>query len=414
MQVRSPQVRRPQAGSSPRSQRALLGQLLLALAGLALVLPACSSTSSPAGPAGAPDAPTRSAEQVTPAAITVAPGDKAVGISPTAPVTVTAANGTLANVVMTNPEGAPVTGAIAPDRLRWNPTEPLGYGKTYTVNATAMGVDGTPVTTVSSFTTVSPDTLTYPSINPLDGETVGVGQPAVVIFDEPITDKQAAEDSIKISTEPPVAGAFYWYSDSEVHWRPEQYWTPGTRVTMDVAVYGKDLGGGVFGEEDRRATFTIGDALIARADGASYQMSVEINGAVVRTMPISLGSPEFPSYNGTHIVGDQHTQYRMDSRSYGLGLDEGGYITDVRYASRISFSGEFLHAAPWSVGDQGQDNVSHGCINVSTENAQWFYDTAKKGDIVIITNSGGPDLPGSDGLGDWQIPWPEWQAGGKT
>ncbi len=406
------QVRSPHTGSAPLHRHALLGRLLLVLAAITFALSACSSpgrSAAPAAPAGSGD----DALAAPLATISVVPGDRAINVSPIAPVGVTVADGWLTDVMMTNPEGAPVAGMTAPDGLRWNSTEPLGYGKTYTINATATGTDGKPVTTVSSFSTLQPEVLTYPSMNPLDGDVVGVGQPIAVIFDAPIADKQAAEDAIRVTTEPAVVGAFYWFSDKEVHWRPEQYWAPGTRVTLDLAVYGKDFGNGVYGQEDRRATFTIGDSVIARADGASHQMTVEVNGQLVRTMPASLGNAKFPSHNGIHVVSQRHSSYTMDSRSYGLSFDEGGYVTTVRYATRISNGGEFVHAAPWSVGDQGERNVSHGCINLSTENAKWFYDTAKKGDVVIISNSGGPELKPWDGFGDWQIPWSEWLTGGE-
>lgn len=337
-----------------------------------------------------------------------------VDVSPLAPITVTAADGKLEQVTMTNPEGEAVPGELAADGTSWRATVPLGYAKRYTINATAKGADNRAVTKTSSFTTVEPRTLTYPSMNPLDGEVVGVGQPLAIYFDEPIADKQAAEEAITVTTDPPVQGAFYWFSDREVHWRPPQFWAPGTTVRTDIKIYGKDLGNGVYGQEDRTATFTIGDAVVARADGATHQMTVEINGAVVRTMPISMGDQQFPSNNGIHVVTERHATKTMDSTTFGLGLGEGGYVTPVKWATRISNGGEFVHSAPWSVGDQGHRNVSHGCINLSPENAKWFYDTVKKGDVVINTNTGGPDLQPWDGFGDWQIPWSQWVAGGRS
>lgn len=399
--------RRSAAG---RSRRTAQLALLLALGIVGALLAGCSSGQSRA----ADERPGGSSKAPVPASITVNPGDRAVDVSPVAPVTVTVDKGKLDQVTMTNPEGVPVAGQLAPDGTGWNSAEPLGYGKAYTLTATATGTgkNAKPVTKTSSFSTVAPSAVAYPSMNPLDGQTVGVGQPLAVIFSEPIANKQAAEDSITVNANPPVEGAFYWFSDTEVHWRPQEYWAPGTTITMDIKVYGKDLGGGVYGEEDRHATFTIGDAFIARADGASHQMTVEINGQVVRTMPISMGSPKFPSYNGTHVVTEQHASYTMDSSTYGLAPDQGGYVTTVKFASRISNGGQFVHAAPWSVGSQGSSNVSHGCVNLSTENAKWFFETAKKGDIVIQTNTGGPELEPWDGFGDWQIPWQEWQTGG--
>jgi lipoprotein-anchoring transpeptidase ErfK/SrfK len=342
------------------------------------------------------------------------PADRTMDVSPIAPIGVSVTNGTLERVSMANPAGEEVDGELAADDTSWKATEPLGYGKTYMITSTATGRTGEPVNRTTSFTTLQPRALAYPSMNPLDGQTIGVGQPLAIYFGEAIENKQAAEDSIRIETDPRVEGAFYWFSDSEVHWRPKEFWAPGTTITMDIDIYGKDLGNGVYGEEDRQATFTVGDSKIAYADAASHQMTVEINGEVVRTIPISMGEPKFPSNNGIHVVTEQHRSYKMDSSTYGLMPDEGGYVTTVEYASRISNGGEFVHAAPWSAGAQGERNVSHGCINMSTENARWFYDTFGKGDVVIQTNTGGPQLQPWDGFGDWQIPWEQWQTGGAV
>ena len=374
------------------------------------LLAGCSSATTSAKPAG---------RQVPPpppppvASITTNPPDQALDVSVLAPVTVTVAKGKLGQITVTNPQGAPVVGKLEPDGTTWKTTEPLGYGKAYTINANAIGADNRPVTSTSSFRTLEPRTLTYPSINPLNGETVGVGQPLAAYFDEPIANRQAAERAITVTTSPHVEGAFYWFSNKEVHWRPQRFWNPGTHVTVDIHVYGKDLGNGVYGQEDRTSHFTIGDAFIARADGATHQMIVEINGRVVRTMPISMGSPEFASANGVHVVTERNATKVMDSTTFGLTLDAGGYIAKVQWATRISNGGEFVHAAPWSVAQQGNSNVSHGCINLSPDNAKWFFDKVKKGDVVINVNTGGPDLKPWDGFGDWQIPWGQWVSGNK-
>jgi lipoprotein-anchoring transpeptidase ErfK/SrfK len=364
-------------------------------------------------------APNLSAHQAVPpqpppvAIITAEPPDRAVSVSPVTPITVTVAKGRLGQVSMTNPQGAPVSGQLESDGTTWKTTGLLGYGKTYTINASAVGDDNRPVSNTFTFTTIEPRTLTFPSINPLNGETVGVGQPISVYFDEPISDRQAAENAITVTTSPQVEGAFYWFSRKEVHWRPREFWEPGTHVTVDIHDYGKHFGNGVYGEEDRTAHFTIGDAVIARADGATHQMTVEVNGRPVRTMPISMGKPETPSAKGVHVVTERNATKVMDSTTFGLALDAGGYVAKVQWATRISNGGEFVHAAPWSVAQQGKSNVSHGCINLSPDNAKWFFDNVKKGDVVINANTGGPDLKLYDGFGDWQVPWGQWVSGNK-
>jgi len=346
--------------------------------------------------------------------LAVVPGDKVAGVSPIEPVTITADGGRLTEVALTNPDGKRVRGELSADGTRWTSAEPLGYGKTYSVAATGASADGRTASTVSTFTTLIPRTKAYPSMNPIEGQVVGVGQPIAIYFDEPVRNKAAAQEAIRVRATPAVAGAFYWFSDKEVHWRPAQYWLPGTRVVTDIKIYGKDLGNGVYGQEDRRISFAIGDSVVARADGRSHTMTVEVNGQAVRTVPVSLGKPTNPSADGVHVVTEKHPKKIMDSSSYGVPVDSpDGYRTEVDWAVRISNSGEFAHSAPWSVRDQGHRNVSHGCINLSPENAKWFFDLVKKGDVVVVTDSGGPPLKAYDGFGDWQIPWAEWSAGGR-
>ncbi|MGH3549032.1 MAG: L,D-transpeptidase [Pseudonocardiaceae bacterium] len=386
--------------------------MLLVVGMLGALVAGCSS--------GHFSVPTPAAHRVAPplpppvAVITSDPEDQAVDVSPLTTITVTVAKGKLSEVSLASPQGTPVAGQLQPDSTTWKTTEPLGYGKTYTIHANAVGDDNRQVSSTSTFTTIAPRTLAFPSINPLNGETVGVGQPVSVYFDEPIRDRQAAENTITVTTDPPVEGAFYWFSSKEVHWRPEQFWEPGTHVTVDIHDYGKDFGNGVYGEQDRTSHFTIGDAFIARADGAAHQMTVEVNGQLVRTMPISMGKPNTPSAKGVHVVTERNATKVMDSTTFGLALDApGGYIAKVKWATRISNSGEFVHSAPWSVAQQGNSNVSHGCINLSPDNAKWFFDNVKKGDVVINVNTGGPDLKPYDGFGDWQVPWGQWVSGNK-
>jgi len=347
-----------------------------------------------------------------PVKFNVAPADRAADIEPDKPITVSATDGRLTQVAVTNQEGRPVAGQLAPDGQRWVSTEALGYDRSYTVTATGTGTDGKTTSTTSTFTTVKPAKKAALWIMPANEQVIGIGHPLALTFDEPVTDKAAAERAIRIDTEPRVEGAFHWFNDKEVRWRPKEFWKPGTRITIAASIYGKNLGGGVYGDADQRVTATVGDAFIARADGESHEMTVEINGRMVRKIPISLGKPSFPSNNGIHVVSELAESTVMDSTTFGLSYAAGGYRTTVQWATRISNGGEYVHAAPWSVGQQGYSNVSHGCINMSTEAAEWFFHTAKKGDVVIVTNSGGPNLEPWDGWGDWQMPWQEWTQGG--
>lgn len=168
----------------------------------------------------------------------------------------------------------------------------------------------------------------------------------------------------------------------------------------------------MFGEDNVQTHFTIGDEVIATADDNTKILTVRVNGEVVKSMPTSMGKDSTPTANGIYIVGSRYKHIIMDSSTYGVPVNSpNGYRTDVDWATQISYSGVFVHSAPWSVGAQGHTNTSHGCLNVSPSNAQWFYDHVKRGDIVEVVNTVGGTLPGIDGLGDWNIPWDQWRAG---
>ena len=193
-----------------------------------------------------------------------------------------------------------------------------------------------------------------------------------------------------------MEGAFYWLNNREVRWRPQHYWKPGTTVEVQVKTYGVDLGDGLFGQEDVTTRFTVGDEVIATADDATKTMTVRVNGEVVKTMPISMGKDKTPTNNGSYIIGDRYSFLIMDSSTYGVPVNSpDGYRTEVEWATQMSYSGIYVHSAPWSVGSQGRSNVSHGCLNVSPAMRCWFYDNTKRGDIVEVINTVGSDPAGN-------------------
>ena len=338
----------------------------------------------------------------------------AVGVAVDTPITVTAESGVLGAVSMVNASGNPVAGQLSPDGLSWSTTEPLGYNKRYTLNAQSLGLGGVTSSQIS-FQTHSPENLTMPYVLPNDGEVVGVGQPVAIRFDENIPNRLAAQRAIKITTNPPVEGAFYWLNNRELRWRPQNFWKPGTTVDVAVNTYGVNLGDGLFGQDNVTTHFTVGDEVIATADDNTKTVTVRVNGEVVKTMPTSMGKNSTPTSNGTYLVGDRFSHIVMDSSTYGVPVNSpNGYRTDVDWATQISYSGIFVHAAPWSVGAQGYTNTSHGCLNVNTSNAQWFFNNTKRGDVVEIVNTVGSTLPGTDGLGDWNIPWDQWRTGNAS
>nr|WP_278763860.1 Ig-like domain-containing protein [Corynebacterium argentoratense] len=329
-------------------------------------------------------------------------------VNPAEPITVKALSGTLSDVTMSNQDGKVVESKLSADKKSWTTDEPLGFYRTYTI--VAHDTEGG--TSTIEFSTTEPAAVADAYLSPLADSTVGIGQVISIHFTQSIVDRKAAQDTVSITTNPPVEGAFYWLNNQELRWRPKDFWTPGTTVDVDVKAYGANLGGGIYGDGNNHTNFTIGDAVIATADDNTKQITVTRNGEVIKTMPTSMGSAKFPTPNGTYVVGDRNADLIMDSSTYGLAIDApDGYRTDVKFATQMSWSGIYVHAAPWSVWAQGSQNTSHGCLNVSTENAQWFFNNMKRGDPVIVKNTIGGTLSGYDGLGDWNIPWTEWSAG---
>jgi len=340
--------------------------------------------------------------------------DGAVGVAVEEPVTLTAQGGVLGSVSMVDDAGDEIAGEVSPDGVTWTTTERLDYNKRYSVTARALGL-GAVTTETLTFKSHSPANLTMPYLIPGDGSVVGVGQPISVLFDESIPDRAAAEKAITVTTTPSVQGAFYWLSNREVRWRPKEFWAPGTAVSVTVKTFGVDLGEGLYGQEDLTSNFTIGDSVIATADDYTKTLTVRRNGEIVKTMPISMGKNATPTNNGVFIIGDRHQRLIMDSATYGVPSNSPqGYRIEVDWATQMSYSGIYVHSAPWSVGSQGSSNVSHGCLNVSPANAQWFFNNTKRGDIVEVRNTVGSVLGGTEGLGDWNIPWSEWKAGNAT
>jgi len=228
-----------------------------------------------------------------------------------------------------------------------------------------------------------------PSFNPANGAKAGAAKPIYINFARPIADKALAEQAIHISSVPPVPGRFYWTSDTQVRWRPQDFWPAGTVVNIDA--------GGT------KSSFTVPEQLVATIDDATHQMTIVRNGKLEKTFPVSMGKPSHATPNGTYYVLEKFADIVMDSATYGVpSTSAEGYKIKVQDAVRIDNSGNFVHSAPWSVGDQGKRNVSHGCINLSPANAQWLYDNFGSGDPVVIKNSKGIyNKP--DGASDWQM-----------
>jgi lipoprotein-anchoring transpeptidase ErfK/SrfK len=229
-----------------------------------------------------------------------------------------------------------------------------------------------------------------PTFDPPNGGTVGVAKPILINFAVPISDRALAQSAVHISSTPPVPGHFYWMNDSQLRWRPESFWPAHTLVHIDAA--------------GTQSNFTIGDALVGTIDDPTHQMVVTRNGQVIKTIPVAMGmaGPKTVTPNGTYYVSQKYNTIVMDSSTYGVPVDSPmGYKVNVSDAVRLSNTGIFVHSAPWSVADQGKRNVSHGCINISPDNAKWFMATFNSGDPVVVKNSTGL-YNQNDGLDDWQ------------
>jgi lipoprotein-anchoring transpeptidase ErfK/SrfK len=389
----------------PRAARALV-----AAASLALLAPlaACDSGSSAADD-GPGDSETTPAVPPLKIRTNVARG----GVPVDREVRLTASGGTLRAVKVTSPVG-PLPGAMSKDQKSWVSSGRLEPGVTYRIRSTGLRSDGEKVVREQRFQTddLTLDEQTYASVAPLAGETVGVGMPVIVTFDIPVTDKASIEKHMSVTATPRQVGSWHWISDQEVHWRPKSYWQAGSHVAVDVDVNSIPAGAGVYGQESRHVEFDVGDSVISRVNVDTHQMRVFVNGSVARTIPISAGKQGWETRSGTKVIIEKHREKRMNAATIGVDRDDPEYynLNNVEYALRVTYSGEFLHAAPWSVGSQGSANVSHGCVGMSTANAAWLYDITSRGDVVEVTGSD-RYMTLTNGYGDWNLDFADWSAG---
>lgn len=360
--------------------------------------------------AGDPEA---AAPAGTPATISTNVRAGATGVPVDTLVRVDATGGRLSQVTVRSKAGT-VEGEIGADGARWIATDRLEPGARYRVVATAEGSDGLPVESRTVFRTeaLELDQQTYPSIAPLDGETVGVGMPVVVTFDLPVSNQAAFEKNMTITSTPAQRGSWHWVSATEAHWRPKAYWKAGTEVSVDVDINGVAAGDGIYGQDDRDIDFSVGDAHVYKVNARTHQMKVFENGTLLRTLPITTGKEGFTTRSGVKVIMEKSASRRMNSETVGIpqGSAEAYDIDDVKWAMRLTSSGEFIHAAPWSVGSQGHANVSHGCTGMSTDNAKWLYDLTRRGDVVETVGTDRPMEP-ANGYGDWNLSWADYTDG---
>ena len=392
------------------------GASRVALSAVALVsslalLSGCTSTPSASGPAaqaavGAGDAP-----KVSAAKIDVTPASASVDVPVDQPVTVTAADGKLTAVTLTDQKDRTVAGAMSADGATWTSTDPLRISDHYRLVAAAVDTDGVTAERSAFFATVAPRKVLVTSISPLGGQSVGVGMPIIVRFNTTVQDRAAVEQALAVTSSKPAEGAWSWVSDTEVHYRPKDYWPAYSDVKLDVNLKNVDAGRGVWGMANRTVKFHTGSSMVSVVDVDRHTLTVFRNGAKTRVIPVTTGKAEFLTRNGIKVILEKHTMKIMDSTTVGIPKSSPEYYRlEVPYAMRVTWSGEFVHAAPWSTGDQGRDNVSHGCVGMSMSNAIWLFNRSTVGDIVKVVGSPRPLEPGN-GYTDWNVSWPDWLAG---
>ncbi len=408
--------RGPAHGHAPVSRRHEFARAAAAVvACLTLLLAACSSKSSTDGATPVTNASTTTT--LPPATVSSTVADGATDVPVTTPIGITVDHGTFTSVSLTKGPGAtfapdPPKGVTNAARTGWLSPSNFAPNTPYRIDAKVSGVDGRTTDHTWAFTTGAPTTELHTSLNVGDGSVYGVGMPIIVTLNAaPSQDlRKTVTDRLKVTSNPPVEGGWRWFSDTEVHWRPAQYWPAHTKVHLDVDFAGLDLGGGVWGVDGRTVDFSIGDAHISTVDAATHTMSVQVNGQVVNTFPISTGrpGPTTETRSGIHVVNEKAPMVIMDSSTIGIPVNSPeGYRIEAEWSVRISNSGEFVHSAPWSVDSQGHANVSHGCVNASPTNAKWFYDLTQTGDVVQVINTP-RQLEPWNGYGDWQVPWDQW------
>jgi lipoprotein-anchoring transpeptidase ErfK/SrfK len=389
------------------------------LVALSLLLSACQgiAAGSTGGSANSAQktsqAPTPTTPPATPAVLDVVPADLATAVAPNVPVTVKASLGTLGTVTLVDAKGANVGGQAGPDGT-WTNSELLLPSTAYTLTVAATGPDGTATTTSSTFTTLQPKVRATYGLIP-NGGVVGVGMPVIVQFGSAVVTKaQRAEieKRVKVTSVPKQDGAWGWLDNRQLMWRPKDYWFPGTKVTVSTPLHGLQTGDGKWVAGDDQTSFTVGSSMVSTVDMRAHNLVVRRNGVVLRTIPVSTGKPgpKTETRSGTKVIIERNSAITMDSATVGIPKGAPGYYKiDTKWNLRLTWTGEFIHSAPWSVNAQGTQNVSHGCTNMSPTNAEWMFTNSKMGDIVKFTGSSRAFQP-TEGIGVWVYDFAGWKA----
>ncbi len=348
---------------------------------------------------------------VAPVKVDITPAAAAKQVNPASPVSVKVGNGRIESVTLTSTSGEAIPGTFATDGSSWSATAPLKFNTEYSYTYVVTDEAGRDTTTTQSFNTVSSTHEADAAIYPLDGMKVGVGQPLQVVFSEPVVNREAVEKAIKITSSAGQRGAFHWFSDTMVRYRPEVFWTANSTVTMDMQLFGVDLGNGQIANFNKKANIRFGDKKVAIADAAAHTFTLSVNDQVVKTLPVSMGDKRFPSARGYAVLMEKNRHDHFRAASIGLKPGDPAYYgeVDVEYSIRLTLSGAYIHQALESAFPYiGNTNVSHGCIGFAPDGAAWVFNNMTTGDVVQIVNTEGDYAALDDGYGDWNIPWAEY------
>ena len=355
----------------------------------------------------------------TPDPVTFTPNVKngAKNVKVSTVVAVKAANGTVGSVKLsytgTDAKGkaikGDVTGTLAKDKASWTAGQRLQPGSTYTLTVSGQNPQGTATTTKSTFKTqaLTLQQLTFAQLQPLKGSSVGVGMPVILTFDVAVKNRKEFEKHLSVTTSPKQTGTWSWFSDKEVHYRPKSYWKPGTKVTVNADLNSLDAGNGIYGQNSTSTSFTVGRSLVTKINLDTHKAKVYIDGDLERTIPISAGKSGWQTRSGTKLIMEKLPVTRMTNEM--IGADES-YDLQVKYAMRVTWSGEFLHAAPWNSANLGRANASHGCVGMSTADAAWLFKRVQMGDPVVTTGSN-RGLEKGNGWTDWDVSWSQYKKG---
>lgn len=408
----------------PAPTRPALNRAVLGVATTALMVPALASCAGIGGSDVAPQSSNGNGktvdEQATKtSAVRVAanvPGD-AKDVAVNRNVQVSATDGTLRTVEVHTLKGVVVKGALNGDRTMWKATDRLDSGRKYEISAVAADSSGLAKDFSSRFDTMtlSKDQQTYPNVYPQPGADVGVAMPISVTFTDPVADRKRFERHMHVTTTGNQKGAWHWIDDKTAHYRPKAYWKANTKVNVDLDLKNVSAGDGLYGQISRKYSFNVARSFVMKVNVKSDQLQALRNGKLERTLPVTAGMPGFITRSGTKVIVEKDRTHDMNSETIGLDPNgPNGYnLKGVEYAMRLTYSGEFIHAAPWSVGSQGRSNVSHGCTGLSTANAAWLFKQAMVGDPVQYSGTD-RSMTLSNGYGDWNLSWADWVKGSAT